>query len=147
VPVGSDELVLLVSPSHELAGRRQVRAGVDRSVRLAAEDLRRLQERATARGLASATYVSLLVRSHLSGSAPLPKAEYLALRQSVLELTAIGRNMNQIAKALNQGGNAVPPGRSEVAAMLRVAQRLRDHTKELLSANEVSWAHHAKMVR
>src|SRR5882762_3352700 len=61
-------------------------------VRLAAEDWRLLKERSSARGLPSATYVSLLVRSHLRAAAPLPKAEYLALKQSVLELTAIGRN-------------------------------------------------------
>jgi hypothetical protein len=41
-----------------------------------------------ARGMASATYVSLLVRSHLHNAAPLPKAEYLALRQLILELSA-----------------------------------------------------------
>jgi hypothetical protein len=108
-------------------------------VRLAAEDRRRLRERAEARGLASATYVAVLVRSHLSGATPLPKAEYLALRQSVLELTAIGRNLNQIAKAINQGGHSALPGRTEVGAMLRVAEGLRDHFKELLKANAASW--------
>jgi len=33
-------------------------------------------------------------------------AEYLALKQSVVELTAMGRNLNQIARAMNQGGRA-----------------------------------------
>ena len=51
-----------------------------------------LRERASARGMASATYVALLTRSHLRGAAPIPKAEFLALRQSVNELTAMGRN-------------------------------------------------------
>jgi hypothetical protein len=32
---------------------------------------------------------------HLRDAAPLPKAEYLALKQSVLKLTAMGRNLNQ----------------------------------------------------
>jgi predicted DNA binding CopG/RHH family protein len=113
-------------------------------VRLAAEDRQLLEERAAARGMASATYVALLVRAHLSGAAPLPRAEYLALRQSVLELTAIGRNLNQIARALNQGGSTALPGRAEVAAMLRVAEGLRDHVKELLKVNEASWSRHAR---
>jgi predicted DNA binding CopG/RHH family protein len=108
-------------------------------VRLAPEDRRRLSERAEARGLASATYVAVLVRSHLSGATPLPRAEYLALRQSVLELTAIGRNLNQIARAINQGGHSELPGRTEVSAMLRVAEGLRDHFKGLLKANAASW--------
>lgn len=114
------------------------------SVGLTVEDRQRLTERATARGVASATYVALLVRSHLLRNAPLPKAEYLLLRQSVLELTAIGRNLNQIARAINLKGNGASPGRIELAAMLQVAGALRDHFKELLKANEASWSHHAR---
>jgi hypothetical protein len=87
----------------------------------------------------SATYVSLLVRSHLRGVAPLPKEELLALRHSVTELKAVGRNLNQIAKALNQDPRAMVPGRQEVNAMLRVAEGLRDHVKALLKANEKGW--------
>jgi predicted DNA binding CopG/RHH family protein len=65
-------------------------------IRLAPEDRILLKDRATARGMASATYVSLLVRSHLRDIAPLPKAEYLALKESIVELAAIGRDLNQI---------------------------------------------------
>jgi predicted DNA binding CopG/RHH family protein len=108
-------------------------------VRLAAEDWRLLRERARARGMAPATYVSILTRSHLRGGAPLPKAEFLALRQSVVELTTIGRNLNQIARAINQGGKPAMPGRAEVGAMVKVAEGLRDHFKELLKANQLSW--------
>jgi hypothetical protein len=87
----------------------------------------------------SATYVSSVVRTHLLGVAPLPKAEYLALKQSVVELTAIGRNLNQIARAMNQGGRPALPGQAEVRAMLKVAEGLRDHVRALLSANVRSW--------
>jgi hypothetical protein len=113
-------------------------------VRLEAEDWRLLRERSQARGIASATYVSLLTRSHLRGAAPLPKAEFLALRQSVVELTAIGRNLNQIARTINQGAKPAMPGRAEVAAMLKVAEGLRDHFRELLKANQRSWGTHAE---
>jgi predicted DNA binding CopG/RHH family protein len=115
-------------------------------VRLAAEDWRLLKERSNARRLPSATYVALLVRSHLRGAAPLPRAEYLALRQSVLELTALGRNLNQIARAMNQGGRPALPGRAEVGAMLKVAEGLRDHFRELLKANERSWRGDAETI-
>jgi predicted DNA binding CopG/RHH family protein len=115
-------------------------------VRLAAEDWRLLKERSSARGLPSATYVSLLVRSHLQGAAPLPKTEYLALKQSVLELTAMGRNLNQIARAMNQGGRPILPGRAEVGAMLKLAEGLRDHFKGLLKANERSWRGNAEAI-
>ena len=110
------------------------------SVRLRHEDRTLLSARATARGMASATYVSVLVRSHLRNLAPLPKEELLALRHSIAELKAVGRNLNQMAKALNQDVRATVPGRQEVNALLKVAEGLRDHVKALLKANEKSWA-------
>jgi predicted DNA binding CopG/RHH family protein len=109
------------------------------SVRLAPEDRILLSGRATARGMPSATYVSVLVRSHLRNLAPLPKEELLALKRSVAELGAIGRNLNQIARAANEGGRPPGPGREDLKAMLRVSEGLRDHVKALLRANQLSW--------
>jgi predicted DNA binding CopG/RHH family protein len=109
------------------------------SIRLATEDRLLLSERATLRGMPSATYVSVLVRSHLRNLAPLPREELLALKRSVAELGAIGRNLNQIARAVNQGGKPAGPGREDLKAMLRVAEGLRDHVKALLKANQISW--------
>jgi hypothetical protein len=42
-------------------------------IRLRADDQIRLRERAAARGMAPATYVSVLTRAHLRSLAPLPK--------------------------------------------------------------------------
>ena len=109
------------------------------SVRLAPDDRALLTERAAAREMAAATYVSVLVRSHLRGLAPLPKAELLALKRSIAELNAIGRNLNQIARVANHGGRTAAIGGGEVTGMLKVAVGLRDHVKALLRANERSW--------
>jgi hypothetical protein len=108
-------------------------------LRMEAQDLRLLQARSEARGMAPATYAALALRSHLRGGTPLPKAEYVALRQAIDQLTALGRNLNQIARVLNQGGGPALPGRQEVAAMLKVAEALRDHFRALLDANQRSW--------
>jgi hypothetical protein len=86
----------------------------------------------------SATYVAQLVRSHLRGVTPIPKEELLALKRSIAEMSAIGGNLNQIARALHEG-KAAAPGREDVRAMLKVAEGLRDHFKALLNANEKSW--------
>lgn len=61
-------------------------------VRLRKEDRLLLHERAAARGMAAATYASVLVRAHLRSLAPMPKYELVALKQAVSELSAIGRN-------------------------------------------------------
>ena len=51
------------------------------TIRLQASDHLLLCERAEARAIPAATYVSVLVRSHLRSLAPLPKAELLALHE------------------------------------------------------------------
>ena len=102
------------------------------SISLSSEDRMLLCERANARGMRSATYVSVLVRSHLRNLRPLPKEELTALTRSVAELGAIGRNLNQIARAANQGTKPNGPGRGDLQAMLKVAEALRDHVKALI---------------
>jgi predicted DNA binding CopG/RHH family protein len=115
------------------------------NVRLAPEIGRFLRERARARAMPSATYASSVLRSHLLGAAPLPKAEYLALTHTVAELGAIGRNLNQIARAVNQGGRPSMPGREEVGALVKIAAGLREDIRALLEANSRSWeSGHAK---
>jgi len=108
-------------------------------VRLRPEDHVHLVKRAAERRMPSATYVSLLVRSHLRGVAPLPKTEYLALRASVAELGAIGRNLNQIARSINAGAKPNLPGASELESMVRLTARLGKQFTALLIANERSW--------
>jgi hypothetical protein len=108
-------------------------------VRLRRDDGQLLQARAAARGMRPATYVSALTRAHLRRVAPLPKNELLALRQSVGELAAMGRNLNQIARAANDGGRLPGSAREDFRAMLKVCEALRDSTKTLLKANLASW--------
>jgi hypothetical protein len=98
-----------------------------------------MDARAEARGMRSATYVSVLVRSHLRMLAPLPKDELLALKRSIAELATIGRNINQIANGVNEGGRAPGSVKEEFRAMLKICEALRDNTKALLKANEISW--------
>jgi len=109
-------------------------------VRFRDEDRLLLDARAAARGMRSATYVSVLTRSHLRSLTPLPKEEFLALKRSVGELASIGRNINQIARAMNEGGKGPGSARDEFRAMLKICEALRENTKALLKANEVSWA-------
>ena len=108
-------------------------------VRLRDEDKLLLDARAEARGMRPATYASVLLRSHLRQLTPLPKDELLALKRSIAMLASIGRNINQIAKAANQGGRMPESAGAEFRAMLKICVALRDNTKALLKANETSW--------
>lgn len=109
-------------------------------VRLRQEDRLLLHERAAARGMASATYVSVLVRSHLRSLAPIPKDELIALKRAVSELGVTGRNLNQIARAANGGARVAGIGHDEFRAILKICEALRDHTKTLIKSNAASWA-------
>jgi hypothetical protein len=121
-------------------GRKSGVGGPPMLVRLRQDDRQLLNARAEARGMRPATYVSILTRAHLRSLVPLPKEEYLALKRSIGELAAIGRNINQIAKAANAGGRVPATVREEFRAMLKICEALRVNTKTLLKANETSWS-------
>jgi hypothetical protein len=109
------------------------------TVRLVPEDRALLRERAAARSMPAATYVSVLVRSHLRRLAPLPDRELSSLQAAVRELAAIGRNLNTMARLLHQDVRQAAPGQQEVLAMLRICEGLRDHVRALIKANLTSW--------
>jgi hypothetical protein len=122
-----------------LKPHRHRSAGSRVCIRLRAEDQLLLQERAGARQMAAATYAGVLVRAHLRSLPPLPRHELLELKRSVAELGGIGRNINQIARAANQGGRVAAPGRDDLRSIIRVCEGLRDHVKALIKANHRSW--------
>lgn len=109
------------------------------SVRLRSDDLLLLRERARARAMPTSTYVSLLIRSHLRSVTPLPTAELDVLKRSVAEISAIGRNLNQIARAVNQGEGSNGSRKADLQALLRALNGMRVHIKSLINSNLESW--------
>jgi hypothetical protein len=69
----------------------------------------------------------------------LPKQELIALKRVVAELGAIGRNLNQIARAANQDGRIAGPQREDLRAFLNVCEALRDNVKGVIKTNLSSW--------
>jgi hypothetical protein len=109
------------------------------SVRLRSDDLLLLRERAKARAMPTSTYVSLLIRSHLRSVTPLPTAELDVLKRSVAEISAVGRNLNQIARAVNQGEGSNGASKADLQALLRALNGMRVHIKSLINSNLESW--------
>lgn len=109
------------------------------TIRLLAEDQALLRERAAARSMPAATYVSSLVRAHLRQVAPLPEKEHAALRLTVNQLAVLGRNLNTMTRLMHQEGRPPAPGRDELQMMLKICEGIRDHTRALIKANLVSW--------
>jgi len=124
---------LEITPVEELPSTRRV------SVRLRADDLLLLRERAKGRGLPASTYISYLVRSHLTAQTPLPTQELAVLKRLVAELGAIGRNINQIARAVNQQQWSSGPDPAVLSEVFRVLTATRAQIKALINANLASW--------
>ncbi len=110
------------------------------SVRVPDAELVLVRERALARDLPVSSYVTFLLRAHLGAAAPLPTAEFDALRRSVLEIAAIGRNLNQITQALNRGARNSGPGVAELHALVLAITRLREEFRNALEASRKSWS-------
>jgi hypothetical protein len=114
-------------------------------VRLRPGDHALLRERTAGRGLAAATYVSMLVRTHLRNVPPLPDRELAELRNAVGALGAVGRNLNQIARIAHQTGRVEGLSTADLRSILRALEGLRGHFKGLIEANIASWeVDHAK---
>jgi hypothetical protein len=110
-------------------------------VRVSLEDSLLLKARALARGMRPATYLGVLLRSHLRSLSPLPKDELLALRCAVSELGALTRELHRIAHMLGQEGRSAAPEQLDVRAVARLCEVLRSNTKALIRANVNSWEH------
>ena len=87
----------------------------------------------------AATYVAALVQAHLRALAPLPQEELAALKRSIAELGAVGRNLNQIALVAHNSGRITGPGRDDLRSMLKICEAMREHVKALVRANVTSW--------
>lgn len=108
-------------------------------VRLYLDDRQLLAERASARGMPAATYLAVLARSHLRQLAPLPVAERRAFERCVAELSAIGRNLNQVARHANQAGVVVSLTRQDIALFIQVCKAAVEHFKATIKTNKASW--------
>ena len=98
-----------------------------------------LAERARARGLPAATYAAAVLRSHVLNLRPLPKVEMQAFENGVVQLSIIGRNLNQLVRVVNARGVQELPERHDLVLFLKVCTALRDHFKAALKANKTSW--------
>jgi hypothetical protein len=130
---GTDSELDSVRPSIAIARNARI------TIRLVPEDRLLLRERAAARRMPAASYVSTLVRAHLRALAPLPDRELEALGAVVTQLAAIGRNLNVIALAASSESPAAGPTQEHVCLMLRLCEATHGHVKGLVNANIISW--------
>ena len=86
----------MVEPDPEQADHDRI------TVRMPAFLMTAVKGRAKSQGMAPSRWIAALVQSNLTRHPVLTDAELQAVEATTRELTAIGRNINQIARALNE---------------------------------------------
>lgn len=112
-----------------------------KEVRLLPEEVARLESIAAAEGYSLTRWIIALVRARLDGGPQLGQHELVALGKSNLQLLAIGRNVNQIARAVNNGNRDLLPLLEPVLAELRGV--ITGHTvkvAQMLEHNLARWS-------
>lgn len=110
------------------------------TVRLGASEALLVSELAEREGFATSRWIAALVRSRLVAEPQLNRAEIQALADANGQLGAIGRNVNQIARALNSLEHPAMAYDKEVLEDLREALKAhRDAISKLILANTERW--------
>ena len=113
------------------------------TIRLRPGDGLAVIRRATERGVKPATYISALVRAHITANPPLPSAEVNALKMSIGVLAGLGTVLADTSRHGIPSGpqgevyrEAIRRTRGEIAAL---EQRIVDLTKAAL----IAWETHS----
>ncbi len=111
------------------------------TVRLPAFLLESAKGRAAALGMAPSRWIASLVHSNLRKEPVTTETETAALQRCTYELSAIGRNINQIARALNQAPNETERVKLDTLKVLAESiGRTRENIRALVRASRNVWS-------
>jgi hypothetical protein len=113
---------------------------IRKEIRLTTSEVAEAEAAALRDGFSLPRWIVALIRARLGKGAQLGQSELEALAASNLRLLAIGRNLNQIAKALNASG--ADRGLYRIDVIESVEAEVRSHAKAVaavMSANIERW--------
>ena len=98
------------------------------------------KEKAKAKGMATSRWIAALVQSSLMQKPVMVDQELNELRTNIRELNAIGRNINQMARALNESKNNTDKVKLDNLDLLRTyLDRNIDFVRGLVRASQQAW--------
>jgi hypothetical protein len=119
---------------------KEERPKVRKEVRLKKSELACANSLAKYAGFSLNRWIVALINARLDGSSQLGQQELEGLARSNLQLLAIGRNLNQLAKAANRGGRIQGHGRGDVIEAVRATVREQTvHVARVIAANVARW--------
>lgn len=132
------------SQSNEGAGEESSKVYEPRSerawARLTPSEMAAVTVRSSGMGMTPYTWIARLIRAHLTKAPEFTDDETLALRLATRELSYVGRNLNQVAHALNMTLNAREKATVEIIAEInRKVDVTRGQVKAVLDQNLNRW--------
>ena len=109
------------------------------AIRLRPGDVKAIRGLAELRRMKPSTYIAALVRAHLIEDPPLPTAELAVLERAAAEVGAIGRNLNQIARAVNSGSTVPAATASIIGRSIEAVEGVRAAAKAYIRVAIASW--------
>lgn len=98
------------------------------------------KQMAKGKGMVLSRWVSSLVQSNLTGQPVMTEKEILLLKANIRELAAIGRNINQIAKSLNENFYETERVRIEkLDSLSHAISNNQEALRALVRASQNSW--------
>lgn len=116
------------------------KATVRKKISLTPSESEHVEAFANVGGFSSTRWIVALIRSKLTGKPQFGQQELEALAQSNMRLLQIGRNLNQLAKALNTSPEH--EHRVRVEMIERLTATIKDHTQVVsneMAANIERW--------
>jgi predicted DNA binding CopG/RHH family protein len=110
------------------------------TVRLPRFLMEAIKQRGKLKGMAASRWIAALVQTNLTGNPVMTDKEITVLQSSNRELAAIGRNINQIAKALNEA--FYETDRVQLDTLISLRQSINENRsaiQSLVRASQQAW--------
>ena len=126
--------------AHETADARKTK--IRKEVRLTKGELHRSEAIAKREGFSLGRWIVALINARLDGTPQLGQEELEGLARSNMQMLAIGRNLNQLVRATNQGRPLPWPVRTSLIEDIQAL--IHQHTGQvarIMTANIARWRH------
>jgi predicted DNA binding CopG/RHH family protein len=110
------------------------------TVRMPSFLMQAAKEKGKEKGMATSRWIAALVQSNIAKNPVMADQELITLKSTIRELTAIGRNINQMARALNESRNNVDKVNLDTLYLLGDSlKRNLSAVRELVRASQQVW--------
>ncbi len=116
-------------------------AKVRREIRLTRSELARAETVARREGFSLTRWIVALIKARLDATPQLGQGELEALARSNLQMLAIGRNLNQLARAANNGIHIGTSGRDVIEGLRTAVMHHAGTVANVMTANTGRWRH------